>query len=111
MWRKGTDQILKVEGRCPALGMVPDFEYVQITPFRLEPGDAMILYTDGLTEARSHADTSSLYGIERLGAVLKTCAPDATSARDLAEAVAKAVDSFAGGKREDDMTVVVLLRS
>jgi hypothetical protein len=38
-----------VDAQGPALGLLPDVEYAPVTG-RLEPGDALLLYTDGLVE-------------------------------------------------------------
>ena len=46
---------------------VRDNPYEQMT-FALEPGDRLLLYTDGVTEARN--PSNDLYGLERLCAVV-----------------------------------------
>ncbi len=74
---------------------------------RLEPGDALLLYTDGMLEA--HGEGGEEFGVGRLSrAFLK--------ARDLpcdeiARELIRRVSEYAGGgDPEDDMTVVVLKR-
>lgn len=47
-----------------------DFEnYIQVSSFEYKPGDVMVLYTDGITEAKNSSNDE--YGYERLKAVLK----------------------------------------
>ena len=47
-----------------------DFEnYIQVSSFQYKPGDVMVLYTDGITEAKN--DKSDEYGYEKLKVVLK----------------------------------------
>lgn len=71
---------------------------------KLEPSDMLILYTDGLTEARSKS--GEFLGEERLLSIAEELA-----AED-AQAVAKKLGSFsidwAGGELSDDIAIVVL---
>lgn len=56
---------LPVEGMW--LGVVPDIDpETSVRSFRLDPGDALVLYTDGVTEARNAAHEQ--YGVERFEA-------------------------------------------
>ena len=69
----------------------------------LLPGDALVLYTDGVTEARQGGTE---FGLERLEAVLSTTAR--MDAEDTASTVAAAVASFREGAPADDTAVLVL---
>ena len=71
---------------------------------RLEPGDAIVLYTDGLVEARRDGE---LYGEERLDACSRA---RALPAEELAQAVVEDCRAF-GGDLADDCAVVVLKRT
>lgn len=67
---------------------------------RLEPGDAFLLYTDGVTEARSAAGEE--FGEERL-----LCASHGPSAESLAHNVLRSVEEFAAGApQHDDITLL-----
>jgi serine phosphatase RsbU (regulator of sigma subunit) len=72
---------------------------------RLEPGDAVVVFTDGVVEARREGE---LYGHDRLAEVLAaTCTlPPA----DVARTVVDACRAFAGGELPDDCAVVVIKR-
>jgi serine phosphatase RsbU (regulator of sigma subunit) len=70
----------------------------------LEPGDAAVLFTDGLLEARRDGE---LYGEERLDAALVANA--SLTAEELAKAVVEDCRAFAG-ELVDDCAVVVLKR-
>ena len=73
---------------------------------RLVPGDRLVLYTDGVTEARS--PEGEFYDEERLGVLLRGLDP-ALSAEAIALAVKDDVREFAQTDDfEDDMTLVVL---
>ena len=72
----------------------------------LEKGDSLILYTDGITEARSEAD---FFDESRLEAVLSQDA--AASASQIAEDIWQAVNQFTDGQpQSDDMTLVIVQR-
>jgi serine phosphatase RsbU (regulator of sigma subunit) len=70
----------------------------------MQPGDALALYTDGITEAS--ADDGSPFGLEALQEVLRHArAADAASIRD---AVVEQRQRFATGPRSDDETLVII---
>jgi hypothetical protein len=73
---------------------------------RLDPGDALFLFSDGLVEARA-AGTDDVFGFERLEESLERHAGE--SVERLRDGVLADVATFTGGGlREDDMTVLVL---
>jgi sigma-B regulation protein RsbU (phosphoserine phosphatase) len=87
----------------PVLGVLADAEYEQ-AQIPVAAGDRIVLFTDGLTEARNADDEE--FGEERLLASAiehRACSAPAVQAR-LAEAVAR----FTGGRLQDDATLIVL---
>lgn len=87
----------------PVLGVLPNAEYEQ-AQVALAPGDRVVLFTDGLTEARN--DAGDEFGEARLlEAALRhrACSAPALQAR-----LAAAVAAFAGGTLQDDATLIVL---
>lgn len=84
------------------LGIIESEQYQQRTE-SLQPGDQMLFYTDGITEAQNAS--GELFGLERLDAVLGQCRDHAD---DLIQAVLRAVDEHtAGAPASDDRTLVV----
>ena len=72
----------------------------------LAPGDRIVLYTDGISEA-ARAD-GEMFGEERLIAFVNSLPPE-LSAREVTERVLEAVKTFlAGSDAGDDMTLMVL---
>ena len=71
----------------------------------LGPGDAVVLYTDGVLEARHEGE---LYGFERLDAIVS--AARGLSARDIAETILADCRDFAANELADDCAVVVVKR-
>lgn len=72
----------------------------------LEPGDTLVSYTDGLTEAMDPA--SEMFGLGRLVAALEA---EASSADERMEAVLRSVREFtAGTEFQDDVTLLLLRR-
>lgn len=69
----------------------------------LEKGDSIILYTDGVIEARSDGET---FGGERLQAIVAGCL--GKTASKIAKEIEKAVLGFAGGPIGDDVAVMVI---
>jgi hypothetical protein len=49
--RRADGEVHQIDARGPLLGFFPDIELADVR-FRLAPGDALLLYTDGVTEAR-----------------------------------------------------------
>jgi sigma-B regulation protein RsbU (phosphoserine phosphatase) len=87
----------------PVLGVLPDAEYGQAGVL-LGAGDRLILYTDGLTEARNTADEE--FGEDRL--LASAVAHRACSAPALQARLTAAVAAFADGSLQDDATLMVL---
>jgi sigma-B regulation protein RsbU (phosphoserine phosphatase) len=89
-----------------ALGLTESTGY-DATTTTLEPGDLLLLYSDGITEAESPSGVP--FDEEGLLRIV-TAAPDAT-APDLAGRVMAAVSAHAHDHRfADDLTVLILRR-
>jgi sigma-B regulation protein RsbU (phosphoserine phosphatase) len=93
-----------------ALGMFCASEY-RHRPLQLDPGDFLVLYTDGLTEACNRADED--YGTDRLAACLaRLGAQQGLTARDLVTACVRDLAAFRDGAPAfDDLTVMVVRRT
>ena len=73
----------------------------------INPGDALILYTDGIPEAENLA--GEFYGEQALVEVAKSSL--GKSAGDLQSSILEAVHRFAGdAPQHDDITLLVLVR-
>jgi sigma-B regulation protein RsbU (phosphoserine phosphatase) len=89
-----------------ALGIMPDPDLAEEV-FTLMPGDMLVLYTDGVTEAWNGVDDE--FGMERL--LQATSAGARTSPAELIEGVNSAVHAFVGGSAQsDDYTILVVKR-
>ena len=87
-----------------ALGIAAGERYDEVAA-TLAPGDSVVLYTDGVIEARREQE---LYGVERLDAVLAAHA--GAPAAEVASAVLEDCRAFAGGELQDDCAIVVARR-
>ncbi|WP_219852855.1 SpoIIE family protein phosphatase [Streptomyces solincola] len=87
------------------LGIGPD---THLTPrhLHLHAGESLILYTDGLTEARR--GSGELFGDQRLTRAVSQ-APAGTSAQQLIDTLTQAVHDFTGGRDIDDDQAVLVL--
>ena len=75
---------------------------------RLEPGDLLALYTDGVTEAVDEADEE--FGLARLSAALEE--GRALPVQELCDALMARVADFASGMPQyDDQTLLLLRRT
>ena len=89
-----------------AVGIAPDVAYTQET-VTLEPGDTVVLFTDGVTEAMN-ADNQQ-FGLSRLTEIFEGIPPQSAAAAN--EAVFEHVQNFAGdAPQSDDITCLTLRR-
>ncbi len=92
------------EGGIP-LGIEPGFVYVAAQA-ALSPGDTLILYTDGITDARNRLGED--FGEDRLLEVVRRL-PDRLTADEVIHSIADEVTRFSDGAEQmDDITVVAL---
>jgi phosphoserine phosphatase RsbU/P len=108
-------RLLRADGRIealrcggPLLGVLPGAQYAQ-GETSLAPGDALLLYTDGATEAQdAEGEELEMTGLDR---ALR--AADHADAGALLDAVVDAVDAWAaeGDGEADDLTLVAVRRT
>lgn len=92
---------------APPLGIFPDAVY-QEQSIDVEPGEMLIVYSDGVTEA--HDARWEFYGDERLVGMLP--AAGALTAKEAGELIVNSVDNFVGDERAfDDLSLIVLKRA
>jgi serine phosphatase RsbU (regulator of sigma subunit) len=83
-------------------GIVCDYEYEEKI-LNLEPGDTLVMITDGITEARTIS--TELFGIDGVKKSLKEtykAAPD-----EIADSIFESAKEFGGGELRDDAAIVV----
>ena len=85
------------------LGIFPDNQYEQ-AEVPLAPGDRLLFYTDGITEARNPEGDE--YGEDRLAEIARHVRT--ASAETIKEAVLADVNAFTTGRFEDDATLIVV---
>jgi serine phosphatase RsbU (regulator of sigma subunit)/anti-sigma regulatory factor (Ser/Thr protein kinase) len=85
------------------LGLLPGMDYEE-TEATIAPGDELLLYSDGVTEA--HGAGREMYGTPRLAGLV-------AGEDDLIEGLLGSLSTFtgAGWEQEDDITLVTLRRS
>jgi sigma-B regulation protein RsbU (phosphoserine phosphatase) len=101
--RKGVAEEPFSEGSYP-VGLVPEAEY-SVARLKLEPGDTVVLFSDGVTEAMDPDE--ELFGVPRLRQVLTgqtQCPLD-----QIQKSVLEAVENFArGASQADDLTLLIV---
>ena len=97
--------VVELPARGLALGIAPDQEYPTARAL-LEPGAAVVLFTDGVVESRCDAE---LYGAARLDRLLSE--RRRLGAEQLARALVEDARAFAGGALADDCAVVVVKKT
>ena len=104
--RPGRKVPARLEGESgPPLCVIEGYAY-HSERYGLLPGEALCLFTDGVTEAMNAGD--ELYGRQRLFSILKS-SMDATDAMPLVNAVRDDVRAFVlDTERSDDLTILAL---
>jgi sigma-B regulation protein RsbU (phosphoserine phosphatase) len=96
--------VVRLETGGTVVGLLKNPSYQQAT-VTLEPGDVLVAYTDGVSEAMNASEEE--WGEESLIAAAKSCA--GRTAEEIAHYILGAADRFvAGASQFDDMTLVVL---
>jgi sigma-B regulation protein RsbU (phosphoserine phosphatase) len=103
----GKVELLPAEGDVagPALGLIDGFPY-ESGRCGIGRGDTAVLFTDGLTEARTSAGEE--WGQERLMEEMTRSA--STNPAEILSALVAAAASFAGGRAFDDDVCVLALQ-
>ncbi|MFA6226478.1 MAG: SpoIIE family protein phosphatase [Methanoregula sp.] len=92
------------DGRCIALGVVPKVDIVH-GELDLEPGDLIVMYTDGVTEAFNIRDEE--FGEERLADYIKNHRDDPV--QKILDGLIAEIRTFSGSApQSDDITLVVV---
>ena len=101
--RRGTAEEAFTEGSYP-VGLVPEAEYTAVC-LKLEPGDTLVLFSDGVTEAVDPDE--QMFGIARLKELLTgqlECPLE-----QLQKCVLEAVENFSRGAHQaDDLTLLIV---
>ena len=101
--RRGAAEEAFTEGSFP-VGLVPEAQYTAAR-LKLEPGDTLVLFTDGVTEAMDPDD--QLFGVPRLKQVLT--GQMQCPLEHLQKCVLEAVENFTRGARQaDDLTLLIV---
>jgi sigma-B regulation protein RsbU (phosphoserine phosphatase) len=88
------------------LGILPEMEW-KSSRTRFQPGDLLVLYTDGVTEAED--ECNDFYGSERLIETVRGSL--GKSAQEIHDTVIRGLCEFAGSLSvSDDITLMVLAR-
>ncbi len=102
--RRGSPRILLDRGGT-LLGILEQTTFEQ-ADVALAPGDVVILYTDGVSEAMNALEQQ--FGEERIADVIEAL-PRETSARQIAEGLSHSLREFLDGvEPQDDITILVL---
>lgn len=97
-----------LESQHPLIGMFPELsEACFIDREPLEPGDRVIFYTDGITEARNPA--GDFFGEERLAEVAAAGVADDLPGCALSERIYSEVRDFTGHETQDDDVLLMVV--
>ncbi len=103
-WHGGAVEVRKLDEGGPVLGLLAGARYRQVEQV-VEPGDLLVLYSDGVVEAANQNDEE--FGDERLSEVIRRCAD--LSPEGIRDEVVQAVRKFTGGVApHDDLTILAV---
>jgi len=95
-----------MEPSSQPIGILPDARFVE-QEISLAPGETVLVYSDGVTEARN--DAGEFFGEERLNRLVPRLA--GLTSKSAADLVLAEVEDFMGEERyPDDLSLIVLRR-
>lgn len=104
--RAASGQVEQLRAPGMAMGVLPDVVFEE-RRVQVEPGDLLVIYTDGVTDAMDGGHRT--FGRDRLAEIVR--AHRHQPAGDVAQAIEEAVDSFAGAAAQyDDLTLLIAKR-
>ena len=103
LFRAATGTLSRLNASCPPIGLSPE-EICELTSTDLSPGDVVVFYTDGVTEAGNRLGKE--FGMERLSATVRR--GSSLSAEDLMKGIYNAAADFCGDDFNDDVTILVV---
>jgi sigma-B regulation protein RsbU (phosphoserine phosphatase) len=103
LYRAGTGEEFLLHPTGPAIGLMEGFA-VRLEQVQLRSGDALVLYTDGLTEAFNAVGVQ--WGLDRLTEVIRSNAAE-TPEKLIQKIVKELTDFTEGSPLADDATLVV----
>jgi sigma-B regulation protein RsbU (phosphoserine phosphatase) len=103
LYRAAADRFDSLDATGPLLGTLQTVSFKERT-VEIGPGDVLVLYTDGVTEAMN--GSQEFFGEERLQEVVRR--RKAEPAALVVRGIWDAVREFRQGDQDDDLTIVVL---
>ncbi len=101
---RGTELTSPFESECFPVGLFPEADFSSRSA-QLEPGDTLVMFTDGISEAIDVHDEE--FGMDRLSEVVRSSAGQ--SAEVLRNSIFEAVTAFCQGAHQaDDMTLLIV---
>jgi sigma-B regulation protein RsbU (phosphoserine phosphatase) len=102
--KSGKAALIETEGDTFPLGILDDVNYEE-TRLRLETGDKVVFYTDGIVEAMNAQE--EMFGFERLLEIVQSS--QSTTADGLLNEIVNKVKDFTGSApQHDDLTIIVI---
>jgi len=103
LFRASTGTLTRLNSSCPPLGLSAE-EICELASAELSPGDVLVFYTDGVTEAGNQLGEE--FGMERLSGAVRS--GSSLSAEDLMSSIYSAAADFCGDNFNDDVTILVV---
>ncbi len=107
LWHAETQTMEYLDSTGHILGPFPEQSY-RVDNVIMSPGDVLLMYTDGITEARE-AGEGEMFGEDRVEALLREAS--GRPAQEIAQSIIAAARAYESpGEPADDKTVVVIQR-
>jgi sigma-B regulation protein RsbU (phosphoserine phosphatase) len=107
VWRSRTRRCEHIESHGPWLGIVPELPEIPVSTLRLEDGDILCLYTDGMIQTMNAAGEQ--FDVKRLMAVFEDSAGRDSPLERIVDDMMAAVGRF-GDRQDDDRTLLLIRR-
>ncbi|WP_396135084.1 GAF domain-containing SpoIIE family protein phosphatase [Chamaesiphon sp. OTE_8_metabat_110] len=106
-WQAATDRIVRLDTQGMLIGLAADSEYEE-AQIQLHPGDTIIYYTDGFTDAANQ--DGERFNEENLIYTFHTACKQGLTSQATLDFIVETIASFTGVNKAngDDMTMVVM---